>query len=105
MSQAVVTISSAPRGLPGQAAATFVPAQVVATWSWGLQPATALIDWVSAQSQAAVISLASMLIEVGGLREAMDREFASLDPHWLYTEDGSDCVCVIHASRLKAAKL
>ena len=40
------------------------------------------------------------LIEVGGLRAAMDREFAALDPHWLPTEDGSDCVCVIHAARL-----
>jgi len=42
-----------------------------------------------------------VLIEVGGLRAAMDREFAALDPHWLHTTDGSDCVCVIHAARLK----
>ncbi len=42
-----------------------------------------------------------MLIEVGGLRAAMDREFAALDPHWLHTEDGADCVCVIHAARLR----
>jgi len=42
-----------------------------------------------------------VLIEVGGLRAAMDREFAALDPHWLHTADGSDCVCVIHAARLK----
>ena len=46
-----------------------------------------------------------VLIEVGGLREAMDHEFAALEPHWLYTTDGSDCVCVIHAKRLKTAKL
>jgi ribosomal protein L3 glutamine methyltransferase len=46
-----------------------------------------------------------VLIEVGGLREAMDREFPKLDLHWLHTEDGSDCVCVINAKRLKAAKL
>ena len=46
-----------------------------------------------------------VLTEVGGLREAMDREFAALDPHWLYTEDASDCICVIHAKRLKTAKL
>lgn len=45
-----------------------------------------------------------VLIEVGGLRPAMDREFAVLDPHWLHTEDGADCVCVIHAARLRAAK-
>jgi ribosomal protein L3 glutamine methyltransferase len=42
-----------------------------------------------------------VLIEVGGLRTAMDREFAALDLHWLQTVDGSDCVCVINAARLK----
>lgn len=42
-----------------------------------------------------------VLIEVGGLGEAMDREFAALKPRWLPTEDGSDCVCLIKASRLK----
>ena len=41
-----------------------------------------------------------VFIEVGGLRAAMDREFAALEPHWLHTEDGADCVCVIHAARL-----
>jgi ribosomal protein L3 glutamine methyltransferase len=41
-----------------------------------------------------------VLLEVGGLRGAMDREFAALEPHWLHTEDGADCVCVIHAARL-----
>jgi ribosomal protein L3 glutamine methyltransferase len=45
-----------------------------------------------------------VLIEVGGLRAAMDREFASLEPHWLHTEDGSDCVCVINAQRLQKWK-
>ena len=43
-----------------------------------------------------------VLIEVGGLRAAMDREFAALEPHWLPTADGADCVCVIHAARLRA---
>ncbi len=42
-----------------------------------------------------------VVIEVGGLRAAMDREFATLEPHWLHTEDGADCVCVIHAARLR----
>ena len=42
-----------------------------------------------------------VLIEVGGLMAAMDREFATLEPHWLHTSDGSNCVCVIHAARLK----
>ncbi len=43
-----------------------------------------------------------VLIEVGGLRAAMDREFAALEPHWLHTADGADCVGVIHAARLKS---
>ncbi len=41
-----------------------------------------------------------VLIEVGGLMPVMNREFAALEPHWLHTEDGADCVCVIHAARL-----
>ncbi len=45
-----------------------------------------------------------VLLEVGGLRPAMDREFAALEPHWLRTEDGSDCICVIHAARLRRAR-
>jgi ribosomal protein L3 glutamine methyltransferase len=45
-----------------------------------------------------------VLIEVGGLMAAMDKEFAPLDLHWLLTGDGSDCVCVINAARLKKWK-
>jgi ribosomal protein L3 glutamine methyltransferase len=45
-----------------------------------------------------------VMIEVGGLMAAMDKEFASLNLHWLHTGDGSDCVCVIHAARLKGWK-
>lgn len=40
-------------------------------------------------------------IEVGGLRGAIDREFAKFEPHWLHTDDGSDCVCLFQAARLK----
>jgi ribosomal protein L3 glutamine methyltransferase len=43
-----------------------------------------------------------VLIEVGGLQAAINREFAALEPHWLHTEDGADCVCVIHAARIAA---
>jgi ribosomal protein L3 glutamine methyltransferase len=43
-----------------------------------------------------------VLLEVGGLREAMDRAYPELDLHWLHTHDGSDCVCVISAARLRA---
>jgi len=57
------------------------------------------------QSRDRLVPQGIVLIEVGGLRTAMDKEFAALDPHWLHTEDGADCVCVIHAKRLKTAKL
>ncbi|HEU5077818.1 MAG TPA: 50S ribosomal protein L3 N(5)-glutamine methyltransferase [Opitutaceae bacterium] len=43
-----------------------------------------------------------VVIEVGGLREAMDREFAKLDLRWLPTADGSDCVCLIRAEKLQS---
>ena len=42
-----------------------------------------------------------VLIEVGGLAEAMNEEFAALKPRWLPTGDGSDCVCLIRADRLR----
>ncbi len=41
-----------------------------------------------------------VVIEVGGLRAAIDREFATLRPEWLPTEDGSDCVVLFRAERL-----
>lgn len=41
-----------------------------------------------------------VVIEVGGLRAAIDREFAALEPHWLHTEDGADCVCLFRAAEL-----
>ena len=41
-----------------------------------------------------------VVLEVGGLRAAMDKAFPKLDLHWLHTEDGEDCVCVISAARL-----
>lgn len=41
-----------------------------------------------------------VVLEVGGLRAAMDRAFPELDLHWLHTEDGEDCVCAVQAARL-----
>ncbi len=41
-----------------------------------------------------------VVLEVGGLRAAMDRAFPELDLHWLHTEDGEDCVCIAQAARL-----
>jgi ribosomal protein L3 glutamine methyltransferase len=40
-------------------------------------------------------------LEVGQARPALERAFPELDPHWLHTEDGEDCVCVITAARLR----
>lgn len=45
-----------------------------------------------------------VLIEVGGLQRAMDREFPALDLYWMHTADGSNCVCLIQASKLIAWK-
>jgi ribosomal protein L3 glutamine methyltransferase len=42
-----------------------------------------------------------LMIEVGGGRDAFEREFGRLEPHWFHTEDGSDCVCLIQAERLR----
>lgn len=53
------------------------------------------------QARTRLASHGIVLIEVGGLRAAIDREFAALEPHWLHTEDGADCVCVMHAARLR----
>jgi ribosomal protein L3 glutamine methyltransferase len=45
-----------------------------------------------------------VLIEVGGLQHAMDKEFAALDLYWMHTADGSNCVCLIQAERLRKWK-
>jgi ribosomal protein L3 glutamine methyltransferase len=42
-----------------------------------------------------------VVIEVGGLRSAIDKEFAAFEPRWLRTQDGSDCVVLFQAGRLK----
>jgi ribosomal protein L3 glutamine methyltransferase len=43
-----------------------------------------------------------VLLEAGGLRAAMQREFAALAPHWFHSADGEDCCCVIRAEKLQA---
>jgi ribosomal protein L3 glutamine methyltransferase len=45
-----------------------------------------------------------LLIEVGGLRRAMTREFKSLNLQWLPTADGSDCVCLVRAEQLRSVQ-
>lgn len=46
-----------------------------------------------------------VVLEVGELREAMERAWPTLEMEWLETVDGSDCVCLIQASDLGAVGL
>lgn len=41
-------------------------------------------------------------LEVGQAAPALDRVFRALEPQWLETLDGDNCVCVITAARLRA---
>ena len=41
-----------------------------------------------------------VVLEVGALQPAMNKEFKSLRLQWLETQDGSNCVCLIRAERL-----
>lgn len=41
-----------------------------------------------------------VVIEIGGLRRAIDREFRALAPEWLPTADGTHCVCLFRAAKL-----
>jgi ribosomal protein L3 glutamine methyltransferase len=57
------------------------------------------------QSVPRLASHGSVLIEVGGLQEAIDKEFKQLKPIWLSTADGSNCLCMFKAEHLKKIKL
>jgi len=59
-----------------------------------------LIRRIVAQSARRLKANGILMIEVGGGREAFEREFGRLEPHWFHTEDGTDCVCLIQAARL-----
>lgn len=59
-----------------------------------------IIRKILRQARARLQPHGVVALEVGGLRAAVDRAFAELDPHWLHTADGEDCVCVIQAARL-----
>ena len=43
-----------------------------------------------------------VVIEVGGLQGTIEREFGTLRPQWLATQDGSNCVVAFRAERLRA---
>lgn len=61
----------------------------------------AIVRKLLRQAKARLQPHGIVVIEVGGLRAAIDREFGAFEPHWLHTEDGSDCVCLFQAARLK----
>jgi len=44
-----------------------------------------------------------VLIEVGGLRRAMERAFPKLTLRWLHTADGADCLCVVQPQQVARA--
>ena len=49
-----------------------------------------------AQARDRLADAGLLLIEVGGLRTAMEASFGRLKLHWLPTQDGSNCVCLIN---------
>jgi ribosomal protein L3 glutamine methyltransferase len=53
------------------------------------------------QATDRLVSEGLLVIEVGGLRRAVDREFATLAPEWLPTADGSNCVVLFRAETLR----
>ena len=40
-------------------------------------------------------------LEVGQARPALERAFPELDPQWMPTQDGEDCVCLVTADALR----
>ncbi|MBE7540402.1 MAG: 50S ribosomal protein L3 N(5)-glutamine methyltransferase [Opitutaceae bacterium] len=60
-----------------------------------------IIRKLIAQSAERLASHGMLLIEVGGLQEAMNREFAELNLRWLESEDEANCICAIQARNLR----
>ena len=52
------------------------------------------------QARTRLLPHGVVLIEVGGLQQAMDKAFPELDLYWMHTADGSNCVCLVQAERL-----
>ncbi|HWA87668.1 MAG TPA: HemK family protein methyltransferase, partial [Opitutus sp.] len=64
----------------------------------------AIIRKLLEQARTRLAPQGVLAIEVGGLRAAIEREFGALEPHWVHTEDGSDCVCLFQAARMRREK-
>ena len=52
------------------------------------------------QAAARLTPQGVLLLEIGGLRDAIEAEFGGFEPAWLATGDGSDSICLFHAGRL-----
>jgi ribosomal protein L3 glutamine methyltransferase len=61
----------------------------------------AIIRKLLRQARGRLAPAGVVLLEVGGLRAAMQREFAALAPHWFHSADGEDCCCAIRAENLQ----
>jgi ribosomal protein L3 glutamine methyltransferase len=59
-----------------------------------------VIRTLIAQARDRLTDNGLLLIEVGGLRNAMEAAFGQLKLRWLPTQDGAHCVCLIVARRL-----
>ena len=53
-----------------------------------------------AQARDRLATHGQLLIEVGGLRRAMEAAYGHLGLRWLRTRDGTNCVCLLEARRL-----
>ncbi|HUJ45067.1 MAG TPA: 50S ribosomal protein L3 N(5)-glutamine methyltransferase [Opitutaceae bacterium] len=62
-----------------------------------------VIRQLVAQAGARLAARGHLLIEVGGLRAAINATFGHLHPRWLPTRDGTNCICLLEAHRLRAA--
>lgn len=63
----------------------------------------AIIRKLLRQSVDRLLPHGIVVIEVGGLQDAIHREFGALEPQWLQTEDGSDCVVLFQRDALARA--
>ena len=73
-----VEVDAPPRGVATQPYVKFRPAECVCTWSWGLQPARALIDWVSVLEQPAIQPQSALTIKFLGGAENGGHTFHGL---------------------------
>lgn len=64
----------------------------------------AVIRRLLAQAPARLAPDGLLLLEVGGLRAAMNAAFGHLRPRWLPTQDGTGCVCLFEARQLAKAR-